>query len=122
MITKELKELVVKEATNLKENATSEELARLDFETLNPRYYDHCIYGQMTGSCFSYRSLDLLKQCAVPYSDFTYRKVEPEYLFADNGSRSFSPIEFYIDQTDAQNDTLIDFLKGKIETLTPDLL
>lgn len=122
MNLKKLKELVVKEATNLKESATTAELARLDFDTLNHRYFDTCIYGQMTGDCFGSRAFQLLKECTTPYSCGTREFVKPELGFTDEYTRSFSPIEFYISQPDAQNDMLVAYLKGDIPVLTVDQL
>lgn len=115
---KELKELVILEAINLKAHATKEELNDLNFENFDPHKPALCIYGQMTGECRSGRSLELLNKCVVPYSDnlFEYDdKVEKDFKGYFSG---FSPIEFYICRPKAKNKTLIDFLKGERETLT----
>jgi len=106
----------------LREHATDKELARLDFVNLDAFNGYHCVYGQMTGDCFSQRATKLINQCATPFS----RSVE-EYdiggMLAKRFLRkyvypSFTPIEFYIAQPGAQNKVLIEFLKGEREALT----
>lgn len=67
MITQKLKELVVDEALKLRKYATKEEKERLDFETMICTETG-CIYGQMTGNCYSERALLLKSKCAKPYS------------------------------------------------------
>ena len=118
---KNLKKLVIQEAENLKQSATSEELARLDFTKLyggDPRY---CVYGQVAGGCFNERATMLLNNCAKPFSSFIsfFQDANHEYFY-DDGSRCFSPLEFYILQANAKNETLIAFLKSERETLTTD--
>lgn len=115
---KELKELVILEAINLKNHATEMEKANLDFATFDKGDPQHCIYGQMTGDCRSSRALELLNRCIVPYSAglcVYANKVEKDFQGYFSG---FSPIEFYICRPKAKNKPLIDFLKGNRETLT----
>jgi hypothetical protein len=52
----------------LRQNATPEELQKLDFEQLSPTHPKRCIYGQMTGSCYSERAAALLNICATPFT------------------------------------------------------
>lgn len=54
---------VQKEAALLLKHATKEERARLNFFTLNGNDPERCIYGQMTYSCFSERSMKLMNLC-----------------------------------------------------------
>lgn len=115
MITVELKELVKQEADKLKEFAIKEELNRLDFKTLTPERIDLCIYGQMTGDCFSDRSFDLVRKCSTPFSatrSFYSPSEARNVYYAPPGRRPFSPIEFYISQRGAKNENLINYLKG----------
>lgn len=58
-----LEELVIKEATNLKKYATKEELAKLKYKDLDGDSVISCIYGQITDSCLSKRSQDLIIKC-----------------------------------------------------------
>lgn len=114
----QLKQLVIEEATKLKQHATKEELNNLNFETFHPNTPHRCIYGQMAEECRSDRSLELLNKCTVPYStslDKYNDEVERDFKGRYSG---FSPIEFYICRWNAKNKTLIDFLKGERETLT----
>ena len=118
MITNKLKELVKQEAENLKKYALKKELKRLDFSNLYPQSYRACIYGQMTGDCYSKRAAELLNKCAQPYSGKVQKYLSPENKkFKDGFIRNFSPIEFYIAQDGAESEALINFLKGKSETL-----
>lgn len=118
---KDLKELVISEAYALREHATQEERERLDFWRLRPMSDTDCIYGQMTGNCVSPRSMDLLKKCAVPFSESIV-----DYNSVDGGfheerldsNRCFSAIEFYIYQDEAQNESLIEFLRDERDSLT----
>lgn len=120
MITEELKALVLDEATKLKEHATYQEKSNLDFESLSTNNIMLCIYGQMTGYCYSVRAHYLLSKCAVPYSgnlkrfngDVSNSKFDP------NEDRVFSAIEFYIDKVNSKNDVLIDYIKGDKISLT----
>lgn len=124
-----LKELVIEEAKNLKKHASKEELNKLDFSKLNPDHEDNCIYGQMTGCCWSNRTISLLNKCTVPFSHhlinyfsplkdrFTYSPFQEERSGVD-----FSPIEFYICKPKSKNETLIKYLKGELEELTIDML
>jgi len=58
-----LEELVIKEATNLKQYATVEELLKLDYDNLDGNSGNNCIYGQMTGDCETERSFELISEC-----------------------------------------------------------
>jgi len=115
--TENLKELVRDEAAKLREFATVEERGRLDFSRLKPGDLWLCIYGQMTGSCFSERSLQLLQICSIPYG---YNLIVYEYHkrgFDDTFFRSYSPIDFYTCQPYAKNAELISYLKGETDIL-----
>lgn len=115
---KELIELVKEEASKLKKFATKEELDRLDFKRIDPMSGFDCIYGQMTGSCFSTRALELVQKCAIPYSSSIYMFSEPKLKFNEEYFRSYSPIEYFIYNTNMYNNKiLIDYLKGKRKTL-----
>jgi len=121
MIDKDLKEKVLAEAIKLKVHATQEECARLDFGEFYARNPFTCIYGQMTGICYSQRATELLNLCTVPYSeDIDSFKSQVTGNFIVGEGRHFSPIEFYICQEEAKNKTLIDFLKGERESLRVD--
>lgn len=122
--------LVIEEATALKKHATEQELDMLSFEGLNPEDSRYCIYGQMTGSCWSERAVELINLCASR----VYDDVEPteDGVFSGaklNGSpiekdrlTYWSPIEVFISRNsfkdnDNLNKKLIRFLKGEIKTL-----
>jgi len=118
MITTELKALVLDEAKKIKEFATPEEIQRLDPRLILPYNGSMCIYGQMTGDCFSDRAIELLNKCAIPYSDgiseFVYTDDD---RFADGSSgilRAYSPIECYIADEEAYKLNLARFIKGEI--------
>lgn len=125
--------LVKKEASKLKEYATQEELARLNFEHLNPNSPRSCIYGQMTGNCYSPRANELVLKCAerVYISSinstsnsgavFSYQTLngEPHAIVGtkDRSELYHSPIEIYLvfnreNDTTENNKILIDYLKN----------
>lgn len=46
----------------IKKNATQEEIQKLDFTDFNHQKVGRCIYGQMTGYCFSKRANEIQKK------------------------------------------------------------
>jgi len=120
---KDLIQKVIDEATKLREHATKDELGELDFNLLQPNDVGYCIYGQMAGNCYSLRASELLSMCCAPFSSAITKfdtpileKYSPLSIFRFGAN---SPIEFYIAQPGAKNETLIEFLKSERETLTP---
>ena len=119
---KDLIQKVIAEATALREHIDPMEVALLNFETLMPARTDLCIYGQMTGDCFSERARYLIEQCATPFSsdlNSFFNVSEEQWKRRQFGTSYYSPIEFYICQPGAKNKALIEFLKGERETLLP---
>ncbi len=55
------------EAKALRQHATKEELGRLNFEKLESRNFERCIYGQSTGNCFGNRAAELIFKCCPRY-------------------------------------------------------
>ena len=128
MISKKLKQRVLEEATLLKQHATPEEIKSLDLNTIEPNHFDQCIYGQMTGNCYSERAHELLAKCAIwPYSIEldTYVKTQMgvtrwiKFRKFDGGA--FSPIEYYIYHRPDKISVLVDYLKGNRELTVEDL-
>ena len=122
MIDDKLKDLVKEEADKLIKNAKKSELEKLDFIALRPISVQLCIYGQMTGDCFSSRAVDLLKKCAKPYTVSLMGDAIPakNYKSFDKETRQdgvYSPIEFYITEKGAKNKELIAYLKGEADIL-----
>lgn len=117
-----LKQLVIDEATKLKLHATTSERDMLSFESLNPDKVSACIYGQMTGNCWSERATFLMNTCASPYAVLLSGSVRPNSkIFSVGASRDFSPIEVFIAKNnETANHLLISFIKGQKETLTID--
>jgi hypothetical protein len=128
--------LTVIEATNLKANATPEELAKLDFSTLNVDTQDKCIYGQMTGKCYSERATELIILCATEVykgreewrketvtglHQTRYQLGGKPYPVEQRAFEYHSPMErflFWNRNPKVNNKILIDFLQGRIDTLT----
>lgn len=129
MNKKTLVTLVKKEASNLKKRALKKERRLLDFKELNPSSALSCIYGQMTGCCWSTRANQLISNCAErvynnPVSDLTCGVLNGKPKITSSGDRSkhyFSPIECFIcfdgNKKNGNNEKLIDYLKGKTKTL-----
>lgn len=117
---KNIKQLVIEEATKLREHATVLERSRLDIEGLNPKINTLCIYGQMTRDCWSKRATDLLNMCTTPYSRHI-KEFTPtlDLEFKPTIGRRFSPIEVFItDQDPTINHILVAYIKGQRNTLT----
>lgn len=126
----QLKTLVIEEAQKLLIHAMAEERGLLDFMNLSSKKIHRCIYGQMTGNCFSDRAVSLLSSCANPYATDLYCEDQEDRVLDTSfkvGSErgqgyvsAFSPIEFYITTPNSRNSTLIAFIRGERETLTVD--
>lgn len=129
---------VRQEAQALRENATKEELAKLNFDKLRPSRPSGCIYGLMTGHCDSRRGTELIFICCPRYVNNPQSKCTPlknlvEHVngskikgvesaddFYDHRERGFyhlSAIEAYIMSPEGNNENLISYLKGEIDTL-----
>lgn len=127
--------LVKTEADNIKLHATQEELNSLDFDTLSPSKTTNCIYGQMTGDCYSWRANELIIQSAervynsqgdgIDEGDVEHLNGEPE-LVGSRGGWYHSPIELFVFINRylgrKYNERLIDYLKGKTDKLEIDLV
>jgi hypothetical protein len=128
----QLKDDVRKEAEALRVHATKEELSKLDFENLDYSDKKRCIYGLMTGDCFSLRSAMLIDKCACTHFDLITESVDEISAFVMDkpsdfvdkrscgsvfSSYTFSAIEQYICLPEAKNANLIAFLRGETETL-----
>lgn len=131
----EFKEALIHEVVNLKKNAKPEELAKLSLSQLNAELRAGCIYGQMTGDCFSKRAVTLIRKCCSRViEEGAYDKLNgsPKKFRAKSrwGSESFtpyfSPIEIYISSngflrgtSKARAKKVVNFLTGKSETFSP---
>lgn len=134
----QLKEDVKKEAEALRVHATAEELAKLSIDELRPSNVSHCIYGQMTGNCYSFRAATLINKCCKRYfrksimPDFFKHNTSFENIqmgvngivvkdFVEHRTKCdevhFSAIEAYILLHEAKNANLIAYLKGETNTL-----
>jgi hypothetical protein len=101
MLIEEITQQAIVELTKLKEHATTLEwtvmsgLAKQDL--LRPRATNGCIYGSMTGSCFSPRAYTLIKQCAAPpfYKDLDSGEMDTklEYDWADVARARYTALE-----------------------------
>ena len=122
----ELNNLVTAEVASLKVNATKYEIDRLNFSKLDTTSRSYCVYGQMTGDCFSSRATTLIKQSCERVFKATYGTKLVEGRI--NGSPSdknrddfWSPIEIFIDQPrnkkNGNNERLIKYLKGETDVL-----
>lgn len=138
----QLKADVLHEANNIKTHATAEEIASLDFETLDPNRVHRCIYGQMTGHCDSSRAIELIQKCTARYvvdnQVTAIRFVQEGFnriinhlngetvenlnrkrptAFLSNETAHYSMIEAYILLPEAKNKSLIAYIKGETEIL-----
>lgn len=131
---KAVNELVIAEATKLKKHATANEIKKLNFATLGTQSETRCIYGQITGSCFSDRATELIGQSC----EKVFTNKSRSYDFGDermgeikgelNGSPKnsvrmdyWSPIEVFIDMPrnhkNGNNERLIAFLRDETKEL-----
>ncbi len=127
--------LVIAEAIKLKDNATREEINNLNIARLDANDVTSCIYGQMTGNCYSKRAVSLIELSCEKVIRVSTKTCVNGTL---NGSpvkaiRDFywSPIEVFIYRNQFnggkrisksvkqdENKKLVAFLKGETEILT----
>lgn len=133
-----LVDLVKAEAKKLRLNSTQEQKDRLSYNSLSALSPQYCIYGQMTGNCYSKEALGLIRKCALrvydttkqcSLYDITLRQLNGKPKDFENSldrkGEYHSPIEIFIakmtfsDNYDDRenNKTLINYLKGKIDKL-----
>lgn len=111
------------EINNLKKHATPEEIELLDFSKLNPDHEDKCIYGQMCGDCFNKRAVDLIhKSCRTQTSFIDLGElceIPEEIKMKPRASMYpyFSYLEVCIKTFPHNNENIIKYLKGQIDTL-----
>jgi len=125
------------EVEMLKKHAYPVQLNRLDFDTFDPDHRSQCIYGQMTGSCYSREAQTLMnKACikvfnteynTIQYKTFTeikglingkYNKQTWKRVSAGDREMSYlSALEGYILLKGAKNHNIIDYLQGKKDKL-----
>lgn len=123
LLDADLIEQVTIEAKNLRMEATYMERSNLNFNHLNSS--THCVYGQMTGYCFSTRAKELICLCAARvYTCNNSSNIigtlngvpKPE-----NRGSFWSPIECFIDidinAANGNNERLLEYLKGHTDEL-----
>jgi len=111
---------VTKEIINIKKNASKEALSKLDFETLNPKNSNHCIYGQMYDHCRTSNAVRIIKKCCsevvAPMSSINSSNILFDVGFikaTKYGYLSYvSMLEKYIAIYPKQNKQIINYLKG----------
>jgi len=133
------------EIEQLKIHASNREKNNLDFRAFDPVVPTQCIYGQMTGACYSKRAKELMDLSCIRlmnirlgyltdkfdgYEDekfLTNGKYQSNLTWRDEEldswgrySRKFehlSALEGYILLSDAKNRQIISYIKGEIESL-----
>lgn len=111
---------VLKEIINLKKYATQEELDNLNINKLIPDLNDNCIYGQLTGNCFSERATRLIIKCCTSSVSFDTIKSEEttKYKPREDNRYTYSFLEHCINTYCHNNTNIIAFLKSEINTIT----
>lgn len=137
------------EIDSIKEYATSEEINKLNIHLFNPDDINNCIYGQLTESCESYRAKELMeKGCLKVFDvDSTFVKNKSfEYIAykikVNKNKRNIwnkkmkdtelqmyhrdydylSALETYIMLDNANNENIIEYLKGETQELNLDTI
>jgi hypothetical protein len=136
---------VIHEIEMLKKHATKREKDNLSYAFLNPSHASACIYGQMTGDCRTPRAHKLMQISCIRTFDLTggkkdltigmHMKTVLKYVngpFASQGwgeqqlfnkkihRRDYhylSALEGYIMLRRKNNEKIIQYIKGEIDTL-----
>lgn len=129
----------------IKENATTEEINKLNIRLFNPDEKDNCIYGQLTKSCESDRAKELMEKACIKifnvvevkfldgnnyneltvhakilkYKNQTWNKADA--IFTRN-LNYLSALETYILLKNANNGDIIKYLKGETTELNLDTI
>lgn len=140
---------VLKEVKALKQHATQEEIANLRMDEFNPFDTHSCIYGQLTGSCDSFRAKELMELSCVKVISNCELEIDEDYranfrdiadthyfeknvnqtwdLISDNGDNKFyrdfeflSALELYIALRGANIKGIMKFLRGEKEEVNLD--
>lgn len=116
---------VKKEASAIREYATNEQKSKLCIDTFYPELYDSCIYGQLTGDCFSSETIELMNKCNtyLAYKDVYTSSINEELRLAkpikantisrDRCYPFYTSLELYICLDGAKIEDLINYIKGE---------
>lgn len=117
-----------REIEKLRERATPRELSKLSIGNLEPDQNHRCIYGLMTGDCFSARAIDLIVQCAsrsvscqrVGYLDsIVHQPPRTKMKILDSVIRcNFTIAEHLIVNYPHNNPGIIAYLRGESDNFT----
>jgi hypothetical protein len=103
------------ELDNIKANATKEEIGRLNIESFNVNSPTRCIYGLMTGECFSNRAKELSPKI---YDNVGWGNSFTQQSFIKNKMECFTALEKYLYMVKAPTHAkIIEYLKGTINVL-----
>ncbi len=93
----EIQILAKNELIAISKNATRDEWRTLvlDVNSLDGGEPGHCVYGKMTGDCFSERALELIKKCAdsMFFVTLTSKHAEDNLSDSGPGMRNFTALE-----------------------------
>lgn len=124
-IDTKLPQLVIDEANKLLQHATLEERLKLNVKIINGSDQVKCIYGMMTGWCFSDRAGELISLCDVQYSVYLLDFLKPSFERPiDSFQRAYTAIEFFIAHKAWKHNApiLVEYLRGERLTLTAEEL
>lgn len=120
--------LVKKEAKKLRNLCTKVEKNKLDFYNLAPQRKRSCIYGQLTGNCFSRRANNLIVECCerIIIGKLNTKRFhingKPKPYSGIKRIGNWSPIEAFImyrkNTNNGNNKMLVSYLKGETKTLS----
>ena len=135
---KDFKKDTLHEIEMLKQHATDEEKARLNFEDFNYESEYNCIYGQLTGRCDSPRAKELMDLACIRVmglasgiDNIQNRNISDDAFvingantgqgWTENGYRKYkhlSALEAYIGTKRAKNKEILEYIKGNLNKLT----
>lgn len=130
-LSKKYIRVVISEIVNVKRYATEKEKNGLIYNKFHPRFSWKCIYGLITGDCFSKETSTLINKCVdfgvyVPSSNashvgiFNFVLIKVKRFFRFKCKRNYyTPLENFISLIGYRKYTrnIFKFIKGETKTL-----
>lgn len=116
----EFLQMVKNELDTIKAKATKYEIEKLNFRSFSHNLSNRCIYGQMTGSCYSERAKELMPKTFDDidntWDDWYYIPFSRQKM---KKGEAYTALEKYLYMVKApMHEKIIEYLKGETSEIT----